>query len=856
MLYYLAVLLGGWLLMASAKDCRTQNRIAKFYFCNLTQIPSVPNNTRELYLSFNYIIEVNATSFPRLERLGVLELGSQHTKYLIVRKDAFMNLPYLITLDLAHNYMLVLDPDAFAGLSNLRKLLLYYNGLNESVLEEDYFRDLIFLEFVDLSFNHIEHLRPHATFNRLHNLKILALKLNRIATLCEGDLHSFQGKTGMLIDLSDNALHKSDWDSCGNPFRGITFDTLDLGGNGFNSEKMQNFCVSVKGTSFLQLKLASHIMGPGFGFNNSRDPDKDTFAGLADSSLRILDLSRGGIFSLNPHVFVNLTDLMILLLSSNKINQIKKEAFASLHSLTKLNLSDNILGEIYDFTFEGLSNVIEIDLQQNNIGSIQGGAFSHLEKLAYLYLQDNAIKTVNFFTTMPFTYFINLSENKMEDLKTQIHATFLDFTENRLNDLGNLYQILQVQSVQYVILKKNRLSTCYPTVGNISKDNQLLYLDLAENMLQIIWGSGFCLDIFRGLSKLKVLLLDQNHLRFLPQDAFNGLTSLRKLNLSSNLLSYLFPGVFPWNLTILDLSRNQLMSPNPELFTSLSQLDITHNMFICSCELSSLIIWLNQTNVTLLGSQNDIYCVFPDTFYGVALSKIETDDCDEEATLKSLRFSLFVLCSVTLALFIISIVVYTRFRGFCFILYMRIVHTITGDQKLQVDTSACKYDAYLCYSGKDFEWVQNALLKQLDAQYCSANRFHLCFEERDFIPGEDHINNVCDAIRNSKKTICIVTKQFLMDGWCMEAFNFAQSRYFTELSDVLIMVVVGSLSPYYLMRYNPIRTFVQRRQYLRWPEDLQDVDWFLSRLSHKILKEQKVGKKCDSLQLQTIASVS
>nr|XP_033794239.1 toll-like receptor 5 isoform X2 [Geotrypetes seraphini]XP_033794240.1 toll-like receptor 5 isoform X2 [Geotrypetes seraphini]XP_033794242.1 toll-like receptor 5 isoform X2 [Geotrypetes seraphini] len=854
-LHYLAFLLEGCLLIASARNCRTEYRFANFDFCNLTQIPPVPGDTFKFILNFNYIREVNATSFTRLEALVELQLGSQFTKYLIIRKDAFVNLPELINLDLAKNEMLVLDPQAFAGLSNLRNLWLYYNSLNESVLEQDYFQHFLSLEFVDLSFNHISRLRPHSLFYGLHSLNTLILKMNRIVVICEGDLHSLQGKSNMFLDLSNNLFYKSEIHYCGNPFRGITFDTLKFQGNGISSDKMLHFCNSVMGTSFLQLNFGSHIMGPGFGFNNTRDPVRETFAGLAESSLKILDLSVGGIFSLNPHLFANLSDLVILQLSRNKINQIQKEAFAGLQSLTNLNLSNNILGEIYVYTFEELSNIIVIDLQQNNIGSIQNNAFSGLEKLEQLYLQDNAIKTVYFFQTLPFTFFINLSENKLDYLNTPIKATYLDFTENRLKDLGSLHKILQVQSVQFVILRKNRLSTCIAS-GNISEDNQLLYLDLAENMLQIIWESEFCLDIFSKLSKLQVLHLDQNHLKFLPKHVFHGLISLRKLNLSSNLLSYLFPGVFPSNLTTLDLSKNQLLSPSPEIFTSLSQLDITHNMFICGCELSSLILWLIQTNVTLIGSQHDIYCVFPDAFFGVPLSNITVDDCDEETTLKSLRVYLFIFSSVTIVLFIILVVIYTRFRGFCFTLYKRIIRITIDDQMLAMDASACKYDAYICYSGKDFEWVQNALLSQLDSQYCTKNRFNLCIEERDFIPGEDHINNVCEAIKNSKKTICIVTEQFLKDGWCIEAFNFAQSRYFTELKNVLIMVVVGSLSQYQLMRYSHIRTFVQRRQYFRWPEDLQDVDWFLSRLSHKILKEEKVERKSNSLQLQTIATVS
>jgi len=70
------------------------------------------------------------------------------------------------------------------------------------------------------------------------------------------------------------------------------------------------------------------------------------------------------------------------------------------------------------------------------------------------------------------------------------------------------------------------------------------------------------------------------------------------------------------------------------------------------------------------------------------------------------------------------------------------------------------------------------------------------------------------------------------------------------------MVVVGSLSQFHLMRHQSIRGFVQKRQYLRWPEDLQDVDWFLNKLSQCILKKEKERKKDSAIQLQNVTTIS
>ncbi|NIG60605.1 toll-like receptor 5 [Pontoporia blainvillei] len=231
-------------------------------------------------------------------------------------------------------------------------------------------------------------------------------------------------------------------------------------------------------------------------------------------------------------------------------------------------------------------------------------------------------------------------------------------------------------------------------------------------------------------------------------------------------------------------------------------------------------------------------------------------DCDEDEVLKSLKFSLFTLFAVTLTLFLVAILIVTKSRGFCFICYKKAQRLVFKYPIKGRESETYKYDAYLCFSSKDFEWVRNALLKHLDAQYSDRNRFNLCFEERDFLPGENHIANIQDALWSSRKVVCLVSRHFLRDGWCLEAFSYAQSRCLADLSGTLIMVVVGSLSQYQLMKHRSIRGFVQKQQYLRWPEDLQDVGWFLNKLSQLILKKEKERKKDNDIQLQSVTTIS
>ncbi|NXK90566.1 TLR5 protein, partial [Formicarius rufipectus] len=838
------------------RSCYSEAQVSMYLYCNLTDVPRVPKDTEKLFLTYNYIRRVTETSFPLLEHLFLLEFGMQLVYPVTIGKGAFRNLPNLLILDLASHVILRLDLDAFVGLPSLTVLRLFYNNLGDSILEERYFQDLRSLQELDLSANKITKLWPHPLFYNLTALKTVNLNFNRISNLCQSNLTSFQGKHFSFFNLSSNYLYKTesvDWDKCPNPFKNITFNSLDLSKNGWSTEKVQNFCTAIKGTQINSLIFRIHTMGSGFGFQNLKNPDNYTFAGLAKSNLSSLDISEGYIFSLNSLVFQSLGNLEFLNLYKNKINQIQRKAFFGLGNLKTLNLSSNLLGELYDYTFEGLHKVMYIDLQQNHIGMISEKSFSNLASLKIIDLRDNAIKILPSF---PYLTSASLGDNKLMSVAyTRIDATYLDLERNRLADVGELYILFQVPDLQYVFLKQNRFSDCVKS-GNAIQNSHLIYMDLGENMLQLVWERALCLDVFGALSKLEVLHLNNNYLSALPQDIFRGLTSLKTLNLASNLLSHLSLGLFPQNLRNLNLSGNQLLSPEPEVFMSLSILDITHNNFVCDCTLKSLLVWLNEANVTLVGSESDRYCVYPPQFAGVPLSYLEYDDCDEDELQQALRFSLFIFLSVTVLMFLVSAIIFTRCRGIFFIWYRTITKKIIASQPQVTDKSEYRYDAYLCYNKSDFEWVQNALLKHLDSQYFDKNRFTLCFEERDFLPGEEHINNIREAIWNSRKTICIVTRQFLKDGWCVEAFNFAQSRYFCDLKDVLIMVVVGSVSQYQLMKHKPIRSFLQRSQYLRWPEDYQDVDWFLNNLSCQILKEKKVQRKTSDIELQTVETDS
>ncbi|XP_029902871.1 toll-like receptor 5b [Myripristis murdjan] len=844
-------------------SCQLYNTKAWCAFQRHSWVPALPPYTTHLFLEVNNIREINHTSLSNLEELQELDLGKQNVP-LRIRNNAFLRQQKLTKLNLGYNIGLQLEPKAFVGLHNLQILELYYCNLNESILEEQYLQPLSSLESLNLFGNQIKRLRPALFFLNLINLAKLNLKLNRINRICERDLAAFRDKYFHLLNLEstyfrDMFLADFDWEECGNPFRGISFNQLDLSRNELSTEKSRQFFRAIAGTQIGDLRLSGPI-GRGFGFDRFTDPDRYTFESLNNSSVVILNLTRSYIFALQEGVFSPLKEVIIIDISHNKVNRIDRRAFDGVRGhLQMLDLSSNLLGEIYSHMFVDMTDLRVLDLSYNHIGVLEYRAFSGLPKLQTLRLTGNSLRNLGSPASLPELDYFFLDDNKLDHtsqgaiITLASNSIYLNVANNRLTNMEDVYVFLSsFKRLQRFYYGGNFIKWCKNPNISVSHSNSLQVLDLHDSSLQIIWAQGRCLDLFDSLQNLIGLNLRLNSLTALPQGIFRGLRSVVVINLSSNFLTYLQPDVFPTSLQTLDLSNNFLASPDPMTFQSLSVINLAMNRFHCDCHLESFLTWLNETNVTFLIPVGHFQCEFPPDLYGVSLldyySTIEPCD-DEDRAAEDLRLALFIFSGLFLLLFIIGVIAYAHLRGQIFLVYKKIVGRVLEGPKVAPSAGDVKYDAYFCFSDSDYKWVEAALLKKLDTHFSEGNILRCCFEARDFLPGEDHLSNIRDAVWSSRKTVCIVSKKFLKDGWCLEAFTLAQSRMLEELSNVLIMLLVERVPHYQLMKYNAIRAFVQRREYLVWPEDTQDLEWFYEKLVSHILKNTETKKRAEDVQV-------
>ncbi|KAI4878866.1 hypothetical protein NFI96_000723 [Prochilodus magdalenae] len=612
----------------------------------------------------------------------------------------------------------------------------------------------------------------------------------------------------------------------------------------------------------------------------------NAFSGL--SSLRELDLGFNNLLQLEPGAFNGLLNLRTLNFTHCRLNDsiLSDDYLKPLVSLERLSLNTNSISRVRpaDFFFN-MTKFHELDLSYNWINSIceedllafQGKHFSLL-KLKNIMLTDmdhywpkwnqcgNPFKNMSmtvldlslnsFYVDMAVLFFkaikgtkihrLILSESssmgssvEYRNMKDPEKDTFKDLADSGVQslDMSKCY----IFALTYSVF--GHMADLKEVIHSVPPTNNLQLLNLELTGIPNLWSQGKCLDVFDNLHRLQFLFLNNNDMQSLPENIFRGLTSLYYLDLSLNSLTYIPNGIFPKSLRFLDLGYNHLGFVDPHALSTLSAISLYGNRFLCDCSLRDLQAWLNEThnNTQIQGDVRDLTCHFPEEQHGVPLIyAVLCEDIDDEKVVENLRIVLFICCTVLILLIITGTVVFVRLRGYCFKLYRKlIIRFVEGSSPSPADDGFL-YDVYLCFSPKDMGWVEKALLKTLDVQFAEQNDFRCCFEARDFLPGEDHLSNMRNAVWNSKKVLCVVSQEFLKDGWCLEAFTLAQSKMLEEVKDGLLVLLVENIPQYRLMKYEPIRTYVQTHNYLSWPEDSQDLQWFYSQLKLNLLKGTKM----------------
>ncbi|XP_074652811.1 uncharacterized protein LOC141907137 [Tubulanus polymorphus] len=283
---------------------------------------------------------------------------------------------------------------------------------------------------------------------------------------------------------------------------------------------------------------------------------------VGSAAIEYLNLDRNSIISLNN---VQLFDkLKELTLSWNKISD--TSALLTLEKLEVLDLSHNSIDYLDELTFGAMKNLWKINLSFNNLRILENHIFpATLLSLSWLDLSHNGMTEIlpYAFGELPKFRSLDLSHNQLQ-MNKQDSKIF--------RGLGALESL----SLQNNSMHDGSISSVFRYLSNLRS----LHLD--DNGI-----AELRTDSFANLTNLKNLTLSKNQLKEVPTDGLKCMPFLERLDLSINPIEGIWNHTFPLNvkrnLKFLNMSHtkiNKIGSHTLRNITSLNTVDLSFCLFL------------------------------------------------------------------------------------------------------------------------------------------------------------------------------------------------------------------------------------------------------------------------------------
>ncbi|MEE6460780.1 hypothetical protein FKM82_001099 [Ascaphus truei] len=558
------------------KQCTVTQGRADCSHQQLSEIPSdLPRNITVLDLSHNQLKQLPSANLSKYDQLVQLDVGFN----ILHQFDPALceNLPLLKILNLQHNEYNKISEKYFISCTNLIELHLNSNGI--SSISGNPFEKLANLCVLDMSRNKMTS-TALGTKQQLPNLQALLLFSNKISELKREALE-FLGNTSLQkLDLSSNSV-KVIHPGCFRPLRNLhtlTIENTQLGPN-----LTQQLCSELVGTG-IQVLLLSNVQ--------LSKVHNTTFTGLAATNLTTLDISKNSLSQIDSNSFVFLKDVEVLNLEDNDISHVSSGTFSGLSKVKSLNLknyfSHSKASKLDDLSFQWLKNLEFLNMDNNKISNLTENTFTGLTSLKVLSLSQCTVnlqtitnKTFSSLANSPLLS-LNLTKTGIANLEKGAfsclgHLQTLDLGLNRINQELNGQEFLGLQHIEMIYLSYNNhltlSSNSFISVPSLKK------LFLRKTGLSIMYPNP---SPFKVLQNLTILDLSNNNIANIQDNVFEGLSNLRILNFQHNNLARLWKHFNPGgpvlflkglcSLEILSLVSNGFDEIPAAAFKGLSQL--------------------------------------------------------------------------------------------------------------------------------------------------------------------------------------------------------------------------------------------------------------------------------------------
>ncbi|XP_068209067.1 toll-like receptor Tollo [Palaemon carinicauda] len=826
-----------------------------------------------LDLSNNLITRLDAATFRNLTNLQVLKL--QQNMIDSISDNTFRGLFRLHTLILTDNRLKVINDKAFRGLIELRVLRLDNNevfsidsnalqnstGLQELQISQNHLQDvpillksLTTLKTLDLSGNHVSVLSNNS-FVGLHNVSVLKLAANEIDNITKNvfvNLPSLQ-----VLDLARNNIHS-------------------IENGAFENNKLleavrldDNVLASVKGL-FSSLQ---NLQWLNLSKNHLTMFDYD----FIPRGLKYLDLRENYISELGNHYEIeSQLHLKIIDASNNRLTDISSSSVPD--SVEILFLNNNQIHRVQPYAFFKKKNLTRVDLYGNRIKNIEQNALristdtSRDLPIFYLgknpfecdckmqWLQNiNSIVETRQHPTVGDLDEINCKLMNKKGVVRLLEAEKLQFLCEYDSHCFSVCHCCDFDACDCEMTCPSNC-TCFhdeswaanivdcSSAGydlvpeRIPMDSSEVYLDgndlealsshtfIGRKNMKVLYINDSKVEVihnrtFNGLKLLEVLYLHDNLIRELKGFEFEHLAHLRELHLQNNQLVSVHNTTFLSlvSLTVLRIDGNKLkvfpvnMLRNNHL---LHTLHLGNNPWTCDCaDLGKIQTWISGVAVALRDTEK-VTCALNGSAEVVAqVSSFNYSSCNNETEMTTtIRHEAYLdyvfLPTITLGAFAvlltITLVIFCNRNRMRVWVYAKYGVRLFYRSEYEGDTDKA-FDAFVSYSSKDEVFVTQILAPELER---GSPAYKLCLHYRDFPVGAFITDTILSAVETSKRTILILSENFIKSEWCRFEFRSAHHEVLKDRRRRLIVILLGDVPQRDL---DPdIRLYLKTNTYLKW----------------------------------------
>ncbi|XP_046420533.1 toll-like receptor 6 [Neodiprion fabricii] len=800
-----------------------------------------------LDLSHNKIEKLDPALFKDLYTLQILNL--QYNELETIPADTFSPMSNLHTLAIAHNHLTYLDAYSLNGLFALSLLALDSNLLEG--IHPDAFRNCSSMQDLNLSGNNLENI-PVA-LKDMRMLRTLDLGENQIRSLEEPGFRGMTRLYGLrligneVVNVTKAALAE---------VPGLQI--LNLARNRIENVESGAFSGSPAlqavrlDANLLQDMSGMFASAPGLLWLNVSDNVIEHFDyNFLPESLQWLDLHKNAIMDLG--VAPAGLRLQTLDVSFNRLTRVHTKSIPD--SVELLFINDNLIHTVEPQTFLGKDNLTRVDLYANQIigmelSALQLSQVPETKPLPEFYIGGNPFTCD---CTMEWLQRINSLTLRQHPKVMDLASVYCRLPYARHKSFAPL---LEAKSSQFLCTYKAHCfalchccdfdacdcemtcptnCTCYHDQswsanvvdcstsayknlpGRLPMDATEVYLDgndfgelnshafIGRKNLEVLYANDSNIvaihnNTFSGLRRLTILHLENNKIRILNGLEFIALASLKELYLHNNLIAYIDNGTFLSlrHLEVLRLDNNRLTTfavwqlvQNPYLV----DISLSTNPWSCECSyLDRVRSWISE-NKEKITDWRRVSCALGSPIAGPgnesAINCAALTGATPAVETRPLEGYLPLLLATAVLFFAMVALFCGAFR------HRRTLRAWAASRcglRACYKTAAFEdrekpFDAYISYSAVDEAFVSRVLVPGLETSY------RLCLHYRDLGAGANVADAVAEAADSSRRTILVLSRNFLHGEWARFEFKTALREALRGKGRSVILLLVGGVSP-------------------------------------------------------------